>query len=178
MYALTSNSETIFKLASDPSPALVKKVDDLRYKQIVEVPVASLEKIVGTTTDSQSVTVAASGNAWTVNGKESDPMFVEQLLKDITSLKAVRFPESVPSDAFEKPFLSLVITGKDADKQSVTITIGKEFTADAGDVLRYVRSSVTNVVFGIRDVEAKRVVPHEEALVAAKSATPAASQGK
>jgi hypothetical protein len=178
MYALTSNSETIFKLASDPSPALVKKVDDLRYKQIVEVPFASLDKVVGTTADSQPVTVAASGKTWTVNGKESDPMFVEQLLRDITSLGAVRFPETVPADAFEKPFLILAITGKDADKQSVTVTIGKEFAADTGDTLRYVRSSASDLVFGVRDVEAKRVVPHEEALVAAKTETPAAAPGK
>jgi hypothetical protein len=178
MYALTSNSETIFKLATDPSPDVIKKLDDLRYKQIVEVPFAAVEKVVGTTVGSQPVTIAVSGKTWTVNGKESDPMFVEQLLKDITSLKAVRFPESSPADAFEKPFLTLDITPKDATKQGVIVTVGKEFAADAGDMLRYARSSASDTVFGIRDVEAKRVVPHEEALVAAKPNPASTAQPK
>lgn len=172
MYFASSNSDTIFKLATDPSPALVKRIDDLRFRQLVEIPFASIEQVVGTTANSQPVTVATSGATWTVNGKESDPMFVEQLLRDISSLKAVRFPDSVPPDAFEKPFLTLAITSKGADKKSVMVTIGKEFTADTGDTLRYARSSAGDVVFGIRDVEAKRVIPHEEALVAAKTPAP------
>lgn len=177
MFFMSSNSDTIFKLASDPSPALVKKIDDLRFKQIVEIPYASIEQIVGTAVNSQPVTVISSGTTWTVNGKDSDPMFVEQLLRDISSLKAVRFPDDVPADAFEKPFLTLEIKRKDADKQSVTVTIGKEYTADTGDTLRYARSSAGAVVFGVRDVEAKRVVPHEEALIPARTPEPTVSPG-
>jgi hypothetical protein len=175
MYFLSSNSDTIFKLAADPSAALVKRLDDLRYKRVVEMPHTSMQKVVSTAADGASVTIVAAGTGWTVNEKQGDPMFVDQLLRDIASLKAVRFPESVPEDAFGKPSVVLVISAKEADKAPVTITVGKEFTADTGEILRYVRSSASDTVFGIRDVEAKRIVPHEEALLPAKTPEPAKS---
>lgn len=173
MYFLSSNSDTIFKLAADPSAALVKRLDDLRYKRVVEMPHTSMQKVVSTAADGASVTIVAAGTGWTVNEKQGDPMFVDQLLRDIASLRAVRFPEAVPEDAFAKPSVVLVITAKEADTQPVTITVGKEFTSDTGETLRYVRSSANDTVFGIRDVEAKRIVAHEEALLPAKVPEPA-----
>lgn len=176
VYVSSSESDSIFKLSSDPVADLSKKVADLRFKEVVAMPVSVMEKIVSSGSADASVTIASVGIGWTVNGKESDPTFVDQLLNDISDLKAVAFPESVPADAFSEPFLSLAITKKGDDTQPVMITIGKEFAGEGSEMLRYARSSASEVVFGIRDVEAKRVVPHEEALVPAKTPTPEATQ--
>ncbi len=176
MYAISSSSDTIFKLASDPSASLVKRVDDLRFKRVVDLPVSAMDKVVGSIEGSPDVEIKAAGTVWTVNGKESDPMFVDELLNAISDLKAVAFPEPVPADAFAKPFLSLMITKKVGDAlENMTLTVGKEYTHSSGDVLRYARTSAGDVVFGIRDVEAKRIVPHEEALVQANTPSPVAS---
>jgi hypothetical protein len=176
VYASSSESDSIFKLPSDPIADLSKRVNDLRFKEIVAMPASVMEQIVSSGTADTSVTIASAGVSWTVNGKESDPAFVDQLLNDISALKAVEFPEAVPADAFTDPFLSLTITKMGDDKQRVTITVGKEFKSEAGETLRYARNSASEVVFGVRDVEAKRVVPHEEALVPAKTPTPGPTQ--
>jgi hypothetical protein len=176
VYASSSESDSIFKLPSDPIADLSKRVNDLRFKEVVAMPASVMEKIVSSGAADTSVTIASAGVSWTVNGKESDLAFVDQLLNDISALKAVAFPEAIPADAFTDPFLSLAITKKGDDKQLVTVTIGKEFKSEAGETLRYARSSASEVVFGVRDVEAKRVVPHEEALVPAKTPTPGPTQ--
>lgn len=174
MYFISSYSDTVFKLASDPSASLIKRVDDLRFKRLIDIPASEMQKVVGASSGSPEVAIDAAGTVWKVNGKESDPMFVEQLLNDMSGLKAVAFPEPVPADAFAKPFLVLTISKKGEAKEVVTVTIGREYTSSTGDTLRYARNSLSDVVFGVRDVEAKRVVPHEEALLPANTPTPLA----
>ena len=99
-------------------------------------------------------------------------MFADQYLKDLTSLKADDFPEDIPADAFESPFLQLTITTKDAEKQTVTLTVGKQVVEGVAEPLRYVKSSRSDTVYAIRDVEVKRLIPHEEALVAKATPSP------
>jgi hypothetical protein len=173
LYLQMSGVDTLFKLASDPSASLVKRVNDLRETDILGVKVSDLDNIVSEGSGVTATTLATAGLVWTVNGKDSDPIFMEQYLKDLVALKAVDFPESVPADAFEPPFLKLIVTHKGSDKKVTTLTVGKEVTPGASDVTRYVKSSRSETVYAIRDVEAKRLVPHEEALVA--KATPAPS---
>jgi hypothetical protein len=117
-------------------------------------------------------TIAASGLLWTVNGKDGDPVFIEQYLRDLADLKADDFPEEVPADAFESPFLSLTITTKDPGKETLEVTVGKELMRGEAETLRYVKTSRSGDVYAIRDVEAKRLVPHEEALAAQPTPTP------
>jgi hypothetical protein len=172
VYVRSQESDTTFKLARDPSSAIVKDLTALRDKDIVKLPVASIGSVVSAGSADSAVTIVVDGATWKVNGKESDPVFVEQLLKDIGSLKAVGFPESTPADAFDAPFLVLNITSNDPQKSVLTVTIGKEVDPKATDVSRYVKASNTSTIFEIRDVEAKRVTPHEEALIAKPTPTP------
>lgn len=181
MYLQVSGVDSLYKLASDPSPSLVKRVNDLREKAIVGLAAGTVESVVSAGSGITPTTIAAAGLLWTVNGKDGDPVFVEQYLKDLTGLKADDFPENVPGDAFESPYVQLTLTTKEPNKQTVTLTVGKEVVGSTTDTLRYVKSSRSDTVYAIRDVEAKRVVPHEEALAAKATPTPAptpANSGK
>jgi hypothetical protein len=131
-----------------------------------------IENVVSSGAEVVPTTIAASGLLWTVNGKESDPVFVEQYLKDLAGLKADGFPEGVPADAFEPPFLQLTVTTKGEEKKTFILTIGKQFVGAGSEQMRYVKGSNSETVFGIREVEAKRLVPHEEALSAKVTPTP------
>jgi hypothetical protein len=137
--------------------------------------VSSIASVVSGGSADTPVTIAVDGLSWKVNGKESDPVFVEQLLKDISALKAVDFPESVPADVFNEPFLTLAITKNDPEKSVLNLTIGREIDPKATDLTRYAKLSNTQTIFAIRDVEAKRVTPHEEALVAKPTPVPTAA---
>jgi hypothetical protein len=172
MYLQVSGVDSIYKLASDPSPSLVKRVNDLREKAIVGLTTANIESVTSAGSGISPTTIASSGLLWTVNGQDGDPMFVEQYLKDLAALKADDFPEGVPADAFDSPYLQLTVTTKGADKQTLTVTVGKEVAGATGDSLRYVKNSRSDTAYAIRDVEAKRLVPHEEALAAKATPTP------
>lgn len=172
LYLQVSGSDSLYKLASDPSPSLVKRLNDLRESAIVGLSVSSISSVVSAGNGITPTTIASSGLLWTINGKESDPMFVDQYMRDLTALKADDFPEDVPAGAFESPFLQLTITTKDAEKQTVTLTVGKELAQGVEEPLRYVKSSRSDTVYAIRDVEAKRLIPHEEALVAKETPSP------
>jgi hypothetical protein len=102
---------------------------------------------------------------WTVNGKMSDPVFVEELLTNISKLTAVDFPKVVPEDAFREPFLVLTITKKKGlGGETMVLSVGKETSTPQG-AARYARVGDSGEVALIRDVEAKRSIPHEEVLV-------------
>jgi hypothetical protein len=165
MYMYSSSSETIFKLATDPSDKLVQTVDGLREKAIVAMPYDQMKGVIAGGEQGQGVTIAVKEIEWVVNDKPSDPVFVEQLLKDISGLRAVDFPLGVSGEVFQKPFLTLDIEPKSGDYQKVSLVVGDEYSDARGNALRYVKNSNNDTIFGIRDVEAKRIVPHEEALV-------------
>lgn len=172
LYWVSSQSDTIFKLQSDPSKSLVKTADDLRERRIVKLSTAEIERVVSSGEGITPVEVATKGVAWSVNGKDSDPEFTEQLLADIGALQADEFPASVPESAFSKPFVVLTITKSNPEKQVVTVTVGAETTGKNGEPMRFVRTSDSDTVYLIRDVEAKRIVPHEEVLLPRTTPTP------
>jgi hypothetical protein len=179
-YLKASGVDSLYQLSSDPSSYLIKRVNDLRDRDIISLTSSSIESVVSAGVGVTPTKIESVGLLWTVNGKDSDPVFIEQYLKDLAGLKADDFPENVPAGVFESPFLELTVVTKGADKKSFTLTIGKEFTPAVGEgakegtkePLRYVRTSRSDNVYAIRDLEAKRLVPHEEALVA--KATPGA----
>jgi hypothetical protein len=175
LYWMTSQSDTIFKLKDDPSARLVKTVDDLRERRIVQLSVSDMSRVVSSGEGITPVDVATKGVAWTVNGKDSDPEFTEQLLKDIGNLRADEFPVAVPPNAFDRPFLVLSINRANGDHGSITVTVGAETKGAKGEAMRFVRSSASDTVYLVRDVEAKRIVPHEEVLMPRATPSPAAA---
>jgi hypothetical protein len=157
---------------------LTKGVDDLRENRLFMFGERDIYTLRAATSDGAlPVEIATNETDWNVNGKLSDPVFVEEYLRDVVALRASGFPEpgAVPVDAFSKPFVALVITKKGDAKETVTVTVGKEVSGTSGPE-RYARIGEQGPVVLIRDVEAKRIVPHEEALVPLETPAPAVAQ--
>jgi len=171
MFVTSSLSPTILKLKKDPSDNIVKGVDEFREKRVLNVGYGSIDRVVSSGDEVEPVDIKTQAMTWTVNGKESDPDFVEQYLKDLSNLNANAFPQSVPAGAFDKPWLVLTLTLKEK-KDPVLVTIGQEFSMPTGEKMRYVQASGSDTVYLIREIEAKRLVPREEVLIA--PATPTA----
>lgn len=199
LYLQVSGVDSIYKLSNNPSDSLVKSLTALRERRILKLETGAIKSVASSGKGITATTIEAQDLLWKVNGKESDPMFVDQYLRDLAGLKAVSFPDTVPSSTFDDPFLVLNIALKDPEAKPITLTVGGEVQADGAgeqlstpadkpgegdkDLKRYVKSSKSDQVYIIRDVEAKRIVPHEEALLPKATPTPAvtvtaASAGK
>jgi hypothetical protein len=139
---------------------------DLRERRLFRLSADDIEKVRATGKGVPEVEIVATNTDWSVNGKRSDPSFVEQLLNDISAVQAVEFPTQTVADAFSETFLNLVITKKAEPKETITFTVGKEATSKSG-AARWARVGDGGVPVLISDLEAKRIVPHEEALVEA-----------
>jgi hypothetical protein len=170
-FATSSTTDTVYKLVSSPISRLAISVNDLREKKIVPYEESDIKKLSATIEDGQKVEIAVSGVSWTINGKQSDPVFTQQYLKDVASFSASEFPTSIPSDAFVKPMVVLDIIKDLESNQRITITVGTETKGSNQEMMRFVKTSLSDTVYAVRDIEAKRIVPREEALV--ERATPA-----
>lgn len=170
-FATSSTTDTVYKLVSSPISRLAISVNDLREKKIVPYEESDIKKLSATIEDGQKVEIAVSGVSWTINGKQSDPVFTQQYLKDVASFSAREFPTSIPSDAFVKPMVVLDIIKDLESNQRITITVGTETKGSNQEMMRFVKTSLSDTVYAVRDIEAKRIVPREEALV--ERATPA-----
>jgi hypothetical protein len=164
VYFQTSTVKTTFRAATDSLDKFFKGEGDLRERRLFKLGADDIEKVRATGKGIPEVEIVATNTDWSVNSKRSDPSFVEQLLNDISSLQAVEYPAQVAADAFSETFLTLVITKKGETRETVTLTVGKEAISKSG-AARWARVGDTGVPVLISDVEAKRIVPHEEALV-------------
>ena len=89
-----SGAPSVFSAAANHVPFLSKGVDDLRENKLFTFSSGEIHSVRSTTGDgSAPVEIVSSRTDWDVNGKTSDPMFVDELLKDIAALKATGFPE-------------------------------------------------------------------------------------
>jgi hypothetical protein len=174
VYFQTSSVKTIFRAATDSLEKFFKSAGDLRERRLFKLTADDIEKVRASGKGIPEVEITATTSDWNVNGKRSDPSFVEQLLNDISSLQAVEYPAQVAADAFSENFLTLVITKKGETKETITLTVGREAASKSG-AARWARIGDDGVPVLISDLEAKRIVPHEEALVeAAPTAQPTA----
>jgi hypothetical protein len=163
VYFTYSGSPSVFKATADISAALTKTASDLREKRLWKLASRELDRVVSSGSADNAVDIRATSVDWSVNGKVSDAVFVEQLLNDIAQLEAHSFAKNVPVDAFAAPFLVLTLTKKGPTPETLVLTIGKE-TQVGQETLRYARLGTSEEVVLLRDVEAKRIVPHEGAL--------------
>ncbi len=167
---------SVFKVPAEKAIPLRKGMIDLRDRRLLNLESKDIEKLVSSGSAEASVEIQAAAMDWTVNGKASDPVFVEELLNNIAQISAVNFPKVVPSDAFTEPFLILTITKKKGlGGETLVLSIGKETATPQGSA-RYARVGDSGEVALIRDVEAKRIIPHEGALIQSSTPTPKAVQ--
>lgn len=171
VYFRLSTGSTVFKASGDSLAKFTKGVADLRERRLFKLNSDDIERVNATGKGISAIEIVATNTDWNVNGKRSDPNFVEQLLNDISGLQAVEFPSQAPVDAFSESFLSLVITKKGEAKETVALQVGKEAASKSG-AARWARVGEAGEPVLISDVEAKRIVPHEEALVEVTPAPP------
>ena len=170
-YVGSTTTDTVYKIDADPVSKLAKSVDDLRERRLVPYEESDIKKLSAVVEDGSKVEIAVSGVSWTINGKQSDPVFTQQYLKDVASFAAADFPKNIPPDTFQKPMLTLEIVKDAESNQRLTVTIGAETKGANQESMRFVKTSASETVYAVRDIEAKRVVPREEALI--ERATPA-----
>jgi hypothetical protein len=167
---------SVFKVPAEKAIPLRKGIIDLRERRLLNLESKDIEKVLSSGTAETPVEIQSAAMDWTVNGKISDPVFVEELLNNIAKISAIDFPKVVPSDAFTEPFLTLTITKKKAlGGEAVVLSIGKETLTPQGQV-RYARVGDSGEVALIRDVEAKRIIPHEGALIQSSAPTSKAAE--
>jgi hypothetical protein len=166
---------SVFKVSAEKAIPLRKGMIDLRERRLLNLESKDIEKLVSSGTAETPVEIQAAAMDWTVNGKISDPVFVEELLNNISKISAVDFPKVVPSDAFTEPFLALTITKKKGvGGETVVLSIGEETSTRQGQA-RYARVGDSGEIALIRDIEAKRIIPHEGALIQSSTPTPKAA---
>lgn len=170
LYFTYQGAPSVFKGNTDISGALTKGVNDFREKRLWKLSARDIDRLVSSGSADTPVDVKAGDVDWTVNGKVGDPVFVEQLLSDIAAVEAHSFTTDVPPDAFVSPFLVLNLTKKGDSGEKLVLTVGKE-TKVGQETLRYGRLGDSKEAVLLRDIEAKRITPHEEAL--SLRATPA-----
>lgn len=176
-YFTYDGAPSVFKTLPEKAIPLKKASIDLRERRLLTFSGSDIEKLVSGGTADVPVEIQAAAMDWTVNGKPSDPVFVEQLLNDITNVSAEDFPKEFPSDAFNNAFLTLTITKKKGlGGETVVVVVGKEISGRSGPV-RYARVGERGEVALIRDIEAKRIVPHEGALIQQSTPSPKVHQG-
>jgi hypothetical protein len=171
-YVASSTTDTVYKLASDPTAQLAKGPNDLRERKIVPYNESDIKKLSATLDDGQKVEIAVSGVSWTINGKQSDPVFTQQFLKDVASFSASGFATSASADMFNKPMLVLDIIKDPESNERITVTVGGETKGANQEVMRFVKTSASDTIYLVRDIEAKRIVPREEALIERATPTP------
>jgi hypothetical protein len=170
-YFTFTGAPSIYKAStSDLTPFMVT-ADDLRERKILNVKVADIQKIAASGPSVASVEVEANATDWTVNGKKSDPFFVEQYLNDLANLEAAQFTTEPADSSFEKPYMTIVITKKGEAKEQITLVVGAEVVTRSG-AHRFMQVAPDGEPVLVSDIEAKRIVPHEEALIEKVSAAP------
>jgi hypothetical protein len=171
-YFSFNNSPSIFKAASADLSPFILTADSFRDRALMPVTLDEIQSIKASGSKVDPVEILATEKDWTVNGKRSDPVFAEQYLTDLTSLQIAEFPTKGGEHAFDNPFLTLVVTKKGEQKEQVTLVIGDEVITRSG-TRRFARIGTDGEPVLITDLDAKRIVPHEEALVEAATPTPA-----
>jgi len=179
-YFFYEGAPSVFKSSADAVATLSRSADDLRDKRLFGFSGSAIASIQAQGAGGAApVEIVEAKGDWEVNKKAGDPVFVDDYLNDVAALKASEFPDaaSVPKDAFADPFLSLTIVKKGDAKEPVLLVVGKARSGPA-PAPRYARVGDNGPVVLIADVEAKRIVPHEEALLPAKNPAPLPRPGR
>jgi hypothetical protein len=172
-YFTFTGAPSIYKAStSDLAPFMVDAAA-LRERKVLKIGVNEIQKITASGPSVTAVEIEATNTDWNVNGKKSDPFFVEQFLNDLVSLQAAEFTAEPAESSFEKPYMTLIITKKGESKEQVTLIVGAEVITRSG-TRRFVRVAPDGEPVLISDIDAKRIVPHEEALIEKIEPTPAA----
>ena len=83
----------IYSLLPVPQDLEHLEVDNFRLREIFNFNQDQVTQLDAQGVSGASVALSRKGEEWTVNGKPADPVFVQQLLQDLSSLQAERKPQ-------------------------------------------------------------------------------------
>ena len=110
-YAKTTAMDGVYKVPNELGDALNKDAEDFREKRVFDFGAEDPEK-VELHDGSKGYFLTRSGEDWWSDGKKMDALSVQEFLRTIRTLTAVKFATT----GFSGPTLSLVVTSKDGKR--------------------------------------------------------------
>jgi hypothetical protein len=171
IHFIYSGAPSVLRTLSDPFTALEVDKDTLRDRGVFKFGTSEVARLQVSGDQISTVELVADGIEWKVNGKEGDAVFVEDVLDNLTALKASEFPSGVADAGFDKPHLVFTITKKGDGKEVVVLTVGKQVQRPDGAAF-YARVGDTGETVLLKESVLRQVTPRFETLLAA-TPTPA-----
>jgi hypothetical protein len=166
-YAKSSAVDGVYKVAADLGPALDKKLDDFRDKNLFDFGYTDPDKIeIHDGANTQFIT--KGGHDWFgPDGKKLDASAVISLLGDLRGLQATKFVAS----GFTTPDLTVSVTangGKDVEKVSIAKSNADYLAQRPNDPTLYVLKpsdidDLRKAVAGVKPEQAKPEAPAKPA---------------
>lgn len=169
-YMYLKDSNTIFKLASDPLAKIIKPVDDWREKKMFKFVSDQVVQADFQLEEGQQVSILKNAGSWQINGKPGDEVFILQLLRNLSELEALQFPLENRNFGLSLPILKVIVrlsaSAVGEKPQDRVLVVGSKVQDDKSPEIRYY-ASVDDLsdVFIIKKETLDRITPKEEALV-------------
>lgn len=163
-YFSYTGAPSVFKTAKESATSFELSPDRLRDRRLVRLSTGDIAKLVVEGPDVAKVEIVATDKDWSVNGKPSDPIFVEHVLETLADLEASQFADSVDESVMKDARLTLTITTKGASPETKTVVVSKQ-SAGADGKSPYVRVGKGDIAL-IPEETYKRLVLREETLIA------------
>ncbi|MFM1849071.1 MAG: hypothetical protein RL417_2545 [Pseudomonadota bacterium] len=162
---------TIMRLASDPIDTIMKRPDDFRDRAIFRFP---KDRVVAVTIDRPGVEplqLERTEGGWIVNGLAGDRPFVEQVVRNLSSLEAAAFAPPGSNTGFEKPTATFTVTvqGEKAGDEPTkhVLVVGARSMDGKVETGYYGRTEDLKEPFVLSSETFKLLTPLQESLVKA-----------
>jgi hypothetical protein len=112
--------------------------------------------------------VRGEKDGWTVNGKEGDRTFVEEVLSNVSDLRASGFPAAQGDYGFSSPRLKVTVHLKSPDGKlsERTLVVGSPVSTEGGGKPAYYAAVEERTEpFIITESDLKLIEPREETLI-------------
>lgn len=171
---------TVYKLAQNPLPAMMKSADLFRERKLFTF---ATEKAVRVSSDvgGKKLELQKKDMQWRIGDAETDPTFVRQYLRDLSSAEAAAFPKDVKDFGFSNPFARIEVELQAApgasETQTRTLIIGAPTTVEGGEAAFFAGVDDLKVPFILVESVVKRLTPDAESLKPVPP-TPQAAEGQ
>ncbi|HMO01587.1 MAG TPA: DUF4340 domain-containing protein [Oligoflexia bacterium] len=133
-FITVSDNISIAQLSGNPIEDLSPIINDLRAKKFLKFDENEIKSIKIERKEGESLMIEKQEGIWSVNQKEADAPFIEQLIRDFRDLTAKNLAndsdlEKSEEDFFKKSFgtITLTIVNKDEQKEAkqIILKVGK-----------------------------------------------------
>ncbi len=142
LYILSPDEDRVFVVSRKLLDSISIDLNSLRSRQVFPMPIFEIESLDMEISQPEGLKIrlARESKEWKFEfplQAAADKGRVESTLKGLTSVRIVEFlKETSPEFGLDPPALILTL---DSHNRRQTIFVGKEFTADSGELLRFAR---------------------------------------